>query len=152
MSFLLMGVDPKQFPIFRSRAFKQAYKLSRYRKLPPSPDAVQRYEFALGFLDGLVSESQSWDHPLENRLYAQGALCMALQWKERPSDWGDEDWKLLQRFRNGEIVFPGGVTITDDEDEEADDEEETEVDLPKLAGAATYRRRLPPQTATIVRG
>jgi 5-methylcytosine-specific restriction protein B len=133
MSFLLMGVSAEKFPIFRSKPFKLAYKLSRYRKLPPSPDAVQRYDFALGFLDGLVAESQTWDHPLDNRLYAQGALWMALQWKERPSDWTDEDWQLLQRFRNDEIVFPGGAAIPGDEDDDADDDDETEVDLVKLA-------------------
>jgi hypothetical protein len=32
--------------MFRAEAFKNAYKLSGYSKLPPSPDAIQQYQFA----------------------------------------------------------------------------------------------------------
>jgi MoxR-like ATPase len=129
MSFFLLGVDAIKFPIFRSEAFRQAYKLSEYKKLPPRPDSVQRYKFAISFLDDMVKASQSWDEPLENRLVAQGALWAALNWKNCPEDWSEDDWQQLLKFRDGEMMFPGGQI----ENGGGDPEDPPEENLQKLA-------------------
>ncbi len=127
MSFLMMAVDVEKYPIYRSRAFRKATKLSGYKKLPPSPDAVDRYFFALGFLDEIVRSSADWEQPIPNRLVAQSALWLLIKYENKPSDWTDEEWQMLLQFRDGQHVEP------EDTETDTDSEEGGELNLESLA-------------------
>lgn len=111
MAFLLMCLDVERFPMFKSEAFKKAFKLSGYSRLQPGADEVAQYEFAAAFLDEMVASSHDWDHPLASRLEAQGTVWRLVNLDQKPSDWSDEDWAAFNDFRAGKSVGPGDVEV-----------------------------------------
>ncbi|MBE3037479.1 MAG: AAA family ATPase [Chloroflexi bacterium] len=106
MSFLLMGVDPRQYPICRMQPFKKAIALAGDRQLTPGADEVEQYRFALGFLDHMIQGSAEWDQPIADRLEAQGILWGLVSWGEKPDDWTDDEWASLAEFRSGTAILP----------------------------------------------
>ena len=73
-SVLLMGLDPEQFPPFRTRAFEAAYDLTGFGRPDPGFDEAELYGYALEFLDRFIDEASSSGLEIPHRLDAQGIL------------------------------------------------------------------------------
>lgn len=129
-AFLLLGLDPYNCPMYRTRVFKLAYELSGFHKLVPGTDEVQRYEYAIEFLDQFIAESKARELTLRDRLDAQSVLWGMLKWDKKPSSWSDEEWEALRRFRK-QAALPGG-----DADDEGESETGSTTDAPSLTQLA----------------
>ena len=72
---LLMALDPKKYPPFMIKSFKNAYGRTGYDMLPRDADEATRYEHALGFLDKIVKQAaaRGFVRPC-NRLEAQSVV------------------------------------------------------------------------------
>ena len=73
-SYLMMGIDPKQYPPYLHSRFKSLYEHLNYPR-PSVKDAGVWYEHALGFLDRMLEEAKKrgMDNPA-NRMEAQSIL------------------------------------------------------------------------------
>ena len=91
VSTLLMGLDPENFPPARSAAVEHAASALGIR-FPRSSSAGARYAFMLRLLDGMIEMTRGTEHPLQNRLQAQGAIWTCYDpWLDRlPSPNGRE--------------------------------------------------------------
>jgi MoxR-like ATPase len=114
-SFLLMGLNPVDNPMYRKMAFVAAYRLSGHPTLPPNATPVEQYTYASAFLDKMVEASKSDAVPMANRLEAQGAVWAITKSSARPADWTDQEWRELEQFRSG------AKDETDGEDDSTDD-------------------------------
>jgi 5-methylcytosine-specific restriction enzyme B len=104
-SFLLMGVDPAVYPMYRKKIFKAAYRLSGYRSLPPSAGAAEQYVFARSFLEKVIQSAAKFEAPISTMLEAQAVVWAMIRWDERPPDWTAEEWQSFQDYRKG-VVQP----------------------------------------------
>ena len=77
VSALLMGLDVKQFPPFKTRAFNKAYDRTGYDKPDPNADEAELYQHALGFLDRLIEEASKRGLTLSHRLDAQSVVWLS---------------------------------------------------------------------------
>jgi 5-methylcytosine-specific restriction enzyme B len=128
-SFLLMGVDAAQFPIYQTRPYNKSIDLTEYGRPPNDADEAGVYSHALEFLDRLATEASSRGLELQDRLDAQSVLWAVVQWPIDQVDFPDSEREALRRYRGGELAPV-------DEDVEADDEEMTDGrahDLESLA-------------------
>ena len=73
-SYLMMGVDPQQYPPYRARPFRAAYQRLGYPE-SSAGDVGGEYEYALGFLDRVLEEARrrGMDRP-STRLDAQSVV------------------------------------------------------------------------------
>ncbi len=81
-SSLLMGIDAKKYPPYKTVAFKKAYDRTGYGNPPNRADEAVVYEHALEFLDALIGQAEEHGLKLEHRLSAQG-----LVWRSQNSDF-----------------------------------------------------------------
>ena len=109
-SVLLMGLDVKNFPPFRFRAFNRAYKLTGYSQAKWG--AAEYYEHALGFLDQLIREASQRGLELRHRLDAQG-----LVWQ---SQYDDSFWNVAESVEQYPSIS-GPVRAEPDLDELAEE-------------------------------
>ena len=73
-SFLLMAVDPLQYPIVRTGPFDTGFRLTGYDRPDKDADEVDKHSHALGFLDRIIEEAASRQLQLRDRLDAQAVL------------------------------------------------------------------------------
>jgi hypothetical protein len=71
-SFLLLGVDPRDFPFFRPVAVQHQYELVGFDRSAHDADLGNRYEEWLAFLDRLIGALAKRDVAVRDRLDAQG--------------------------------------------------------------------------------
>lgn len=105
LAFLMMGVDEERYAMYRDRPFNQAYKLTG-RDSSRGRDARSLYDVALTFLDDMMDHSSAWDNPINNRLEAQGSLWGITKWDTKPSNWSEDEWMRLNKYREGEKWAP----------------------------------------------
>lgn len=100
-SFLLMGLNPLRFPIYRWEPFDKGFRLTGYPHGSKEADEAERYEHALAFLDQLMEEAERRGLNLRDRLDAQGILwCIA---KSQPLDeWSERERQAFLRYRGDE--------------------------------------------------
>lgn len=104
-SFLLMGVDPAQYPIYRSETFTHAFRLVDHDRPEDSGDEVGRYRHALDFLDRFSDEASARGLDLRDRLDAQSlAWCLK---SDPPDHWPEGDAEAYRRWK-GEVIQDGG--------------------------------------------
>jgi 5-methylcytosine-specific restriction enzyme B len=121
VSFLLMGVDFTQYPVYQARGYSKAFDLVEYGRPPRDADEADAYLHALGFLDELAEQASSRGLVLTDRLDAQSVLWCVVQWPIDADDLPltDKERAALRRFRGGEVP--------DDEDERGDVGGEAEI-------------------------
>ena len=73
-SVLLMGLDVRNYPPFRTTAFYEAYQRTGYALPPRDADEASLYEHALGFLDRFIKEAAQRGLKLRHRLDAQSVV------------------------------------------------------------------------------
>jgi RecA/RadA recombinase len=100
-SFLLMGVDPYQYPPYRATPFTTAYRLTGYPAPPNDNSDGETYLHALSFLDRFIDEARSRDFSPQDRLDAQGFVWAIAKWGVLDG-WSAEDQAAFQQFRDGQ--------------------------------------------------
>ena len=106
-SVLVMGLDARRYPPFRTTLFGEAYQRTGYE--PPNDDADEAalYDHALGFLDRLIAEASERGLNLRHRLDAQSVVWAVITSDEdQPEE--DEDFAEPASLSQlaGELCLP----------------------------------------------
>ena len=83
-SFLLLGIDPAEFPLWQVTPFDRAYRMTAW---PRAADGEQ-YAHAIAFLDELIAQAAARGLDIEDRLDAQ-----SLVWCVTYKGWNPEEWE-----------------------------------------------------------
>lgn len=103
-AFLLMGIDPLQFPPYRVWAFESGFRLLKYSFPDYSASAGEAYEHSLEFLDRIIAHCSSCGVILRDRLDAQSMVWCLPGWKSTwpPVDsWSERDREAYAVFQSG---------------------------------------------------
>ncbi|NEE03789.1 McrB family protein [Phytoactinopolyspora halotolerans] len=125
-SFLMMAVDPTEYPIFQTTPFTKAMELTDHDRPPAEADEVGLYEHALGFLDTLASEASARGLEFRDRLDAQSVMWLVVKWSIDRVPLPENERRALARYRGGEL------DDDDAEEESAIQQDGVAVDGPKL--------------------
>lgn len=101
-SFLLLGVNPHDFPFFRSVAVQHQYELVGYDRSAHDADLGSRYEEWLDFLDRLSGALNARCAAIRDRLDAQG-IAWWLAEADPPEDWAAETREAFLAFQDGRL-------------------------------------------------
>jgi hypothetical protein len=101
-SFLLLGVDPRDFPFFRPVAVQHQYELVGFDRSAHDADLGNRYEEWLAFLDRLICALAKRDVAVRDRLDAQG-IAWWLAEADPPEDWPAETREAFLAFQDGRL-------------------------------------------------
>jgi 5-methylcytosine-specific restriction enzyme B len=109
VSFLLMGVDAAQYPVYQTRGYNKAIDLVEYGRAPREADEAETYLHALAFLDELAEQASSRGLDLRDRLDAQSVQWCVVQWPIDSDDLPltEKERDALRRYRGGEVVEEG---------------------------------------------
>ena len=88
-SVLVTKLGVCRFPVYRHRAFRDAYSQSGYGSHRRGSDVGELYRHALGFLDKLIEEARKRELPLLDRLDA-GNIVHVLDSGYRPTKPADD--------------------------------------------------------------
>ena len=92
-SYLLMAHGAEQHPIYQSRPFGRAYRMTEY----PRPASGAEYEHALAFLDEFIAQAKARGLDIEDRLAAQCLVWYIYAWE--PEDWDPATLAALEAYR-----------------------------------------------------
>jgi MoxR-like ATPase len=109
MSFLLLGRDPRRYPVFKATPAANALALVDSTSESTSP--VDRYQAFLEFLDELRVRIIAAGGPPLDRLAAQGATWWAVTDAAIPEQWSDDDRKALEAFRKRAGMKPESAEL-----------------------------------------
>lgn len=127
-SYLLMGLRPTTYPVYRPAPFKDVHRLVG-RTASTGPEG-ERYSEALAFCDELIAEAAARGLQLRDRLDAQ-ALVWALAKTDADSPllegWSDREKQEFFSWRKG-VVEPEAEAGDDAEDSMTASEQESTVD------------------------
>jgi MoxR-like ATPase len=104
-SFLLSGIDPERFPVWRATTADAAYRLTDAAKPQPPASDGERYEYYLIFLDEVLDIMARHRQQLRDRLDAQG-LLWALVSGEPPARWSKAQRDAFGQWRRGKGNVP----------------------------------------------
>jgi 5-methylcytosine-specific restriction enzyme B len=95
-SLLLTGLNPTDYPYYRSTPFDNGYGLVKYPQPAPEADEATIYAHAIEFTDRIISEARQRGLIIRDRLDAQGVL-----WFMNGDGWffSDEDKTAFRAFR-----------------------------------------------------
>ena len=82
-SFLLLGIDPAEFPLWQATPFDRAYGMTGWPRAPGG----QRYAHAIAFLDEFIAQAKARGLDIDDRLDAQ-----SLMWCVTYKGWNPEEW------------------------------------------------------------
>jgi 5-methylcytosine-specific restriction enzyme B len=99
-SYLLMGLDPTAYPIYRSEPLSIAYRLTGFGKPAPGSSIEQEYEHALEFLDQVLDDAAADGLELGDRLDAQGLVWTVVK-ADPPESWPQRDQESFLAWRSG---------------------------------------------------
>jgi 5-methylcytosine-specific restriction protein B len=108
-TFLAMAEDPTALPPAKITSFRKAWRLTNWKTEPSGLHTADIYERILAFLDELVHDSAGWQTPLNDRLDAQGAVWMLLNYGAKPDEWSADAWESFLKWRDS-------VPATEDEE------------------------------------
>lgn len=103
-SFLLTGVDPHSYPVYRVTPFRKAYDLTEFGRPHAGSSPADDYSHALEFLDRLSEEASARGLEIPDRLEAQGIVWSVVKTPVDHFDIPEEEQQALARFRGGEIL------------------------------------------------
>jgi 5-methylcytosine-specific restriction enzyme B len=109
--FLIAGVDPTAFPIYKPTSFELAYRLTKSAPPPANGTARLVYKRGLEFLDQVIMEAASRGLILKDRLDAQSVVWCITKWPadKRPTDWPEEEWGQFIAYRDQ--TGPGPIIV-----------------------------------------
>lgn len=96
-SFLMLAIDPYQYPPYRVAAMHAAYRLTDHDP-GEEKDEVAMYRAGLGFLDRVRVRAEERGLTLSDRLDAQSVTWCITSWPT-PREWPDEDRAAFDKYR-----------------------------------------------------
>jgi len=99
-SFLLLGDNPTEYPVFRPTPFAKARDLTQAKSPSDAATPSERYLAAIDFLDTFIDEAASRGLTIQDRLDAQG-LVWWIASSPAPSTWTQADIKRFDAWRDG---------------------------------------------------
>jgi 5-methylcytosine-specific restriction enzyme B len=95
-SLLLTGINPTDYPYYRSTPFDNGYRLVKYPLPASDADEATIYEHAIHFTDRIIAEAHQRDLTIRDRLDTQGIL-----WFLNGDGWffNEEDKAAFLAFR-----------------------------------------------------
>ena len=99
-SFLLLGDNPTEYPVFKPTPFKKARDLTQTKSPPDTASPAERYLAAIDFLDTFIDEAASRGLAIQDRLDAQG-LVWWIASSPAPTTWSPTDVKRFDAWRGG---------------------------------------------------
>ena len=101
-SFLMMGVDAIDYPIYQVTALKEGFDLTGYGRPPNEADEAETYEHALSFFDRILEEASKRGLKLRDRLDAQSLLWLMVKWRAEELPLSEAEREAFRRYR-GEV-------------------------------------------------
>lgn len=98
-SFLMLAIDPRQYPPYRVTAMHAAYRLTGFSP-GDEKDEVALYRAGLAFLDHLRERAAQRGLALSDRLDGQSVVWCITNWPA-PEEWPPEDRAAFEKFRAG---------------------------------------------------
>ena len=80
-SFLMMGVNAVDYPIYQVTALDKGFDFTRHGRPPSEADEAETYGHALGFFDRILEEASKRGLELRDRLDAQSLLWLMVKWR-----------------------------------------------------------------------
>jgi 5-methylcytosine-specific restriction enzyme B len=116
-SFLLMAVDPANFPIYKETQIRRGCDLTGYPRPPKDADEADVYFHALEFLDRLSQEASVRGLELRDRLDAQGVLWSVIEPGGFIDRFSPEEKEALLKYLGGKVIKdePGSPEPPDEE-------------------------------------
>lgn len=109
VSFLLMGEQPTEYPIFRPSPFARARDLTQTPSPPAKASPAEVYLSAVDFLDTFIEQANTRGLTIQDRLDAQG-LVWSIVKSRAPSAWDAHEINRFEAWRGG-AVEPEDVTL-----------------------------------------
>lgn len=126
-SFLLLGIDPAEFPLWQVTPFDRAYRMLAW---PRATDGEQ-YAHAIAFLDELIAQAAARGLDIEDRLDAQ-----SLVWCVAYTGWNPEEWEratlaALYAYRKADGDPVAAARIAEDAAAYEDGEDAPDSEAPR---------------------
>lgn len=102
-SFVVMAIDPTQYPMYRVSPFDKGFELIGYGRPPKEADEADVYRHALAFLDAMAEEGSARGLELRDRLDAQAVLWAVVKWPVDDIDIPEDERQALRRYRGKEV-------------------------------------------------
>ena len=103
-SFLMMGVDAYDYPIYQVTALKEGFDLTGYGRPPNEADEAETYEHALSFFDRILEEASKRGLKLRDRLDAQSLLWLMVKWRAEELPLSEAERNAFERFRGAKVI------------------------------------------------
>lgn len=104
-SFLLLGEEATEHPIFRPSPFARARDLTQTPSPPKDASPSEVYLSAIDFLDSFIEEAGTRGLAIRDRLDAQ-SLVWSLVKSDPPSGWDDRVKARFEAWRGGAVEPP----------------------------------------------
>lgn len=137
VSVLLMAIDPSDYPPVKVTVMSRMLEMLRLPKISDDAAVAYRYQLFMVLLDRLVSYSSRGQHPLTDRLEAQGAVWCAIGKGDPPS----RNIQLLTSNGGGEANAERDITAASNELAMLDSTEREAV-VAARRGQGRYRKAL----------
>jgi MoxR-like ATPase len=100
-SFLLLGIDPATYPIYRPRAYAKASRLVGDPVDAETGEDPVVYDGFIRFLDELLVRMIGQGAPIRDRLDAQSLIWWLGGDEDPPAEWSDDDRRSFIAYRTG---------------------------------------------------
>lgn len=107
-SFLLLGDNATEYPVFRPTPFAKARDLTQAKSPADAATPSERYLAAIDFLDTFIDEAASRGLTIQDRLDAQG-LVWWIASSPAPDTWTPADIKRFDAWRDGVLPDAEGT-------------------------------------------
>ena len=111
-SFLLMGIDPLNYPIYRADPLRKAYRLANGTPLPRGSTPVDRYEYGMRFLNEVFEHCNDQEIGLRDLLDAQ-CIVWEITKGNPPDHWSESQKEDFLRFRGETPEAPETPVVID---------------------------------------
>jgi len=101
-SFLLLGEEVTEYPIFRPSPFARARDLTQTPSPPKDASPTEIYLSAIDFLDTFIEEASTRGLTIRDRLDAQ-SLVWSLVKSEPPTNWAANEKARFESWRGGAV-------------------------------------------------
>ena len=105
-SFLMMGVDACNYPIYHFEEFDKGFELTGYGRPSNEADEADVHDHALRFLQRIIEKAAARGLELRDGLDAQSLLWLMTKWKVDELPFSEPERNAFSRYRDEVDVDP----------------------------------------------
>ncbi|MFA5569286.1 MAG: AAA family ATPase, partial [Trueperaceae bacterium] len=105
VSFLLLGEEGAEYPIYRPSPFSRARDLTQTPSPPTKASPAEVYLAAIDFLDTFIEQADTRRLTIRDRLDAQG-LVWSIVKSAPPASWDEKEKARFEAWRGGAVEPP----------------------------------------------